>query len=167
MSTEKEFPPIVSFLYNQCTLRIDCCTMKINQSLIKYLHIYQCTLLLDHISVQWKWISTNYKLDVWFIANQWTSESVHTDLQELAYLFTLIFRTGVHWKLTSQSNQCTLTSFQCTPVFENQCIFSHWFSATGIHWKQAGVHWILTSQSNQSKSDSCVIMKLHTDLIHS
>ena len=87
----KEFPPIVSFLYNQCTLRINCCTLKINQSIIKYLHIYHCTLLLDHISVQWKWISTNYKHDVWLVVRKpvnlfthWfrrTGVSVHIDFQ--------------------------------------------------------------------------------------
>ena len=146
VSTENKIPPIINFMYNQCTLKINWCTLKINQS-IKYLHTYQCTLLLD-ISVHWKLILTNYQLDVWLVE------------RKPVYLFTLIFKnqcicshwfsttgvhwkqTGVHWKLTGQSNQCT-------PVFENQCICSQRFSKTGVHWKQNGVHWNLTSQWNQ------------------
>ena len=44
--TDNEFPPILSFMYNQCALKINWCILKINQS-IKYLNIYQSTLFLD------------------------------------------------------------------------------------------------------------------------
>ena len=58
VSTENKFPQILSFMYiDQCTLKINWFTLKINQS-IKYLHIYQCALLL-HISVH-----SSYQLDV-------------------------------------------------------------------------------------------------------
>ena len=60
VDTENKFPPIISFMYNQCALKINWCTLKTNQS-IKYLHIYQCTLLLE-ISVHLKWISTKVVL---------------------------------------------------------------------------------------------------------
>ena len=42
VSTEKELPRIISFMWSQFTLKINWCTL-----IIKYLHIYQCTLLLD------------------------------------------------------------------------------------------------------------------------
>ena len=35
------------YIYNQCKCKINWCTLKINQSIITYFHIYQCTLLLN------------------------------------------------------------------------------------------------------------------------
>ena len=169
VSTENKIPPIISFMYNQCTLKINWCTLKINQSINWPPHLsvytaygYQCPLKMNF-----------NQLPAWcMIGRKKISVSVHTDSQKLVYTenklvstennqCTPVFenwcvcshwfsKTGVHWKQTGVHWKLTTSQWnQGTSVFENQCICSHWFSKTGVHWKHTGVHWKLTSQWNQ------------------
>ena len=74
MYTENKIPPIISFMYNQCTLKINWCTLKINKS-IKYLHIYQCTLKMNF----------NQLPSLCMIGRKKMSVSVHNDFQKLVF----------------------------------------------------------------------------------
>ena len=79
VSTETKFPPIISFMYNLCTLKINWCTLKINHS-VKYFHIYQYTLLLDICQCPLK-INFNQLPALCMIGRRKISVSVDTDFK--------------------------------------------------------------------------------------